>query len=143
MGSKHEVSKESAEMSDFFTRIEMEAFDIARVVSSCPEILGAGSCQSAATVLSTMNLSAEKLCPPPSMSTRTEQGQDLMVPAEAREGVQEGRGRRLVLASREHVDRRPAPGRTGKMRSASQGQHGGRQGAHEGRDYQIRTTPRN
>ncbi|KAM3189619.1 hypothetical protein ACQJBY_068111 [Aegilops geniculata] len=47
---------------DFLTQIGMEAFDIARVVSSCPEILGASSCQSAAIVLSTTNLSAARLC---------------------------------------------------------------------------------
>lgn len=46
----------------FLTQIGMEAFDIAWVVSSCPEILGASSCQSAAIALSTMNMSAERLC---------------------------------------------------------------------------------
>lgn len=46
----------------FLSHIGMEAFDITRVVSTCPEILGASSCQSVADVLSTMNMSAERLC---------------------------------------------------------------------------------
>ncbi|CAM0912044.1 unnamed protein product [Alopecurus aequalis] len=46
----------------FLAHIGMEASDITRVVSSCPEILGASSCQSVSVVLSTVNMSAERLC---------------------------------------------------------------------------------
>jgi hypothetical protein len=45
----------------FLAQIGMEASDITQVVSSCPEILGASSCQSVAVVLSSMNMSAERL----------------------------------------------------------------------------------
>uniref|UniRef100_A0ACD6APR5 Uncharacterized protein n=3 Tax=Avena sativa TaxID=4498 RepID=A0ACD6APR5_AVESA len=46
----------------FLANIGMEAFDITRVVSSCPEILGASSCQRVSAVLSSTDMSAERLC---------------------------------------------------------------------------------
>lgn len=46
---------------NFLAHIGMDALDIARVVSCCPEIVGASSCQSPAIVLSSLNISVERL----------------------------------------------------------------------------------